>query len=210
MRGYLREGDLVSAEVQKTSSDGQLLLHTRSTRYGRLLHGMLLHVHPKLTRRGRTHFITYETFGVHMIIGVNGAIWIAPTQRQLNIPLGLDQGEQRRKRAVEEIPDEEEIYVPITDEEAGRHNALKDDDGFILTSRKISPIANRDVRVCMARMRNCIEILNSHHTLINRESIRIMYDACAKYEPKDLLRPVIAREVFESARSEFKEAVVAH
>ena len=81
MRGYLKEGDLISAEVQKQGGDGHLLLHTRSLRYGRLVHGMLLHVQPKLTKRGKGHFVSYETFGVHLIIGVNGAIWIAPTQR---------------------------------------------------------------------------------------------------------------------------------
>ena len=36
MREYLSEGDLISAEVQSVFSDGQLSLHTRSLKYGKV------------------------------------------------------------------------------------------------------------------------------------------------------------------------------
>lgn len=36
MREYLREGDLISAEVQNVQNDGSLSLHTRSLRYGKV------------------------------------------------------------------------------------------------------------------------------------------------------------------------------
>ena len=44
MRHYLQEGDLISAEVQNVMSDGQLMLHTRSLKYGKLGQGVLLQV----------------------------------------------------------------------------------------------------------------------------------------------------------------------
>ena len=37
MRQYLREGDLISAEVQNIFHDGALSLHTRSMKYGKVL-----------------------------------------------------------------------------------------------------------------------------------------------------------------------------
>ncbi|OQV17188.1 putative Exosome complex component RRP4 [Hypsibius exemplaris] len=204
MRGYLKEGDLISAEVQKQSGDGHLLLHTRSLRYGRLVHGMLLHVQPKLTKRGKGHFVSYETFGVHLIIGVNGAIWIAPTQRQLNIPLGLDAGEQLRQAAEEDYPEEQEMYVCMTAEEAGKFGAKADEQGYVVSATRstATPIATLEVRKCMARIRNCIEILNREQVPIHRETIRILYDASRKYEPKELLQPAAAGEVFAAARQD--------
>ncbi len=36
MRGYLKEGDLISAEVQQLYNDGAASLHTRSLKYGKL------------------------------------------------------------------------------------------------------------------------------------------------------------------------------
>lgn len=44
MRDYLKEGDLVSAEVQQIHHDGVLSLHTRSLKYGKLAQGILLTV----------------------------------------------------------------------------------------------------------------------------------------------------------------------
>lgn len=44
MRDYLKEGDLISAEVQNVMSDGSLSLHTRSLKYGKLGQGVLLQV----------------------------------------------------------------------------------------------------------------------------------------------------------------------
>ena len=37
MRKYLREGDLISAEVQEVYSDGSLSLYTRSLKYGKVI-----------------------------------------------------------------------------------------------------------------------------------------------------------------------------
>lgn len=36
MRQYLKEGDLISAEVQNIFGDGALSLHTRSMKYGKV------------------------------------------------------------------------------------------------------------------------------------------------------------------------------
>ncbi|KAM3727276.1 Exosome complex component RRP4 [Dirofilaria immitis] len=77
MREYLKEGDLISAEVQKVHSDGQLLLHTRNLRYGKLSQGTLIKISPYLIKRRKSHFHTLPC-GVSVIFGRNGYVWIAP------------------------------------------------------------------------------------------------------------------------------------
>lgn len=80
MRGFFREGDLVSAEVQSLHGDGSIALHTRSVKYGKLQQGQLLGVPANLIKRQKQHYHTLEALGVTMIIGVNGLIWVAPYQ----------------------------------------------------------------------------------------------------------------------------------
>nr|CAG4636330.1 EOG090X09DD [Eubosmina coregoni]SVE69916.1 EOG090X09DD [Eubosmina coregoni] len=78
MRQYLKEGDLVSAEVQNIFGDGALSLHTRSMKYGKLSQGFLLKVNPSLIRRQKNHFHNLPC-GASMILGNNGFVWICPT-----------------------------------------------------------------------------------------------------------------------------------
>ncbi|XP_030759105.1 exosome complex component RRP4 [Sitophilus oryzae] len=77
MRQYLQEGDLISAEVQSIFSDGSLSLHTRSLRYGKLGQGLLIKVFPSLVKKSKIHFHNLP-FGVSLILGNNGYIWISP------------------------------------------------------------------------------------------------------------------------------------
>lgn len=77
MRQYLQEGDLISAEVQSVFTDGTLSLHTRSLRYGKLGQGILVKVFPSLVKKSKMHFHNLP-FGVSLILGNNGYIWISP------------------------------------------------------------------------------------------------------------------------------------
>ena len=78
MRSYLREGDLISAEVQNIHNDGAPSLHTRSLKYGKLGQGVLLKVSPSIVKRRKTHFHSLP-FGASIILGNNGFIWIYQT-----------------------------------------------------------------------------------------------------------------------------------
>ncbi len=78
MRKYLKEGDLISAEVQNVFEDGALGLHTRSLKYGKLGQGLLIRVSPSLIERRKTHFHNLP-IGAHLILGNNGFIWISQT-----------------------------------------------------------------------------------------------------------------------------------
>ncbi|KAH9514581.1 Exosome complex component RRP4 [Bulinus truncatus] len=81
MRNYLKEGDLISAEVQNVMSDGCLSLHTRSLKYGKLGQGILVKVSPSLVMRRKTHFHNLP-IGASIILGNNGYIWICPTEQE--------------------------------------------------------------------------------------------------------------------------------
>lgn len=78
MRGVFREGDLISAEVQQVYHDGGVHLHTRSLKFGKLVQGQLVAVHPSLIKRQRSHFASFDGLGVDAILGLNGLVWVAP------------------------------------------------------------------------------------------------------------------------------------
>lgn len=83
MKSFFTEGDLISAEVQAVYTDGQLSLHTRSLKYGRLGQGQLLRVSPSLVERKKTHSHDLEC-GAHVILGNNGYVWLAePSERDV-------------------------------------------------------------------------------------------------------------------------------
>ena len=84
MREILAEGDLLSAEVQAVhSSDGSLLLHARSSKYGRLggaeaAPGCLVRLPASSVGRQRQQFNELASCGVSVIRGVNGWGWVSP------------------------------------------------------------------------------------------------------------------------------------
>jgi len=76
MTDYMKVGDLVSAEVQRTYSQGYLGLHTRSMKYGKLGQGVLVKVSCALVKRRKAHFFNLP-IGASIILGCNGYIWIS-------------------------------------------------------------------------------------------------------------------------------------
>ncbi|CAR30632.1 Ribosomal RNA-processing protein 4 [Lachancea thermotolerans] len=78
MRNFLKEGDLLNAEVQSLFQDGSASLHTRSLKYGKLRNGVFLQVPSPLIVRSKNH--THNLPGnVTVILGVNGFIWLRKT-----------------------------------------------------------------------------------------------------------------------------------
>lgn len=89
MREVLAEGDLLSAEVQAVhSSDGSLLLHARSSKYGRLggaggtPGGRLVRLPASSVGRQRQQFNDLHGCGVSVILGVNGWVWVSPLEER--------------------------------------------------------------------------------------------------------------------------------
>eukprot|EP00948_MAST-09A_sp_MAST-9A-sp1_P002707 g2707.t1 len=85
MRSFFAEGDLISCEVQMIYRSGNLGIHTRSKKYGKLKHGQLIIVSHELIPKQRSHFITLQSrgnngYGLRIIMGRNGWIWVGSTQ----------------------------------------------------------------------------------------------------------------------------------
>lgn len=83
MRNFLKEGDLLNAEVQSVFSNGSASLHTRSLKYGKLRNGIFLRVSSSLIVKSDHH--AYDLPGdVSIILGVNGYIWLSKTTSKNN------------------------------------------------------------------------------------------------------------------------------
>ncbi|MFS8014475.1 putative exosome complex RNA-binding protein 1/RRP40/RRP4 [Helianthus anomalus] len=76
MRSIFEENDVVSAEVRDFMRDGSLQLQARSQKYGKLERGQLLTISPYLVKRRKQHFHHLEKYGIDLILGCNGFIWV--------------------------------------------------------------------------------------------------------------------------------------
>lgn len=77
MRLMLKEGELVCAEVQSVNNDGTISLHIRSNKFGKLSNGVLVEVEHSLIKQHAKHIVDFS-FGVKLILAMNGKIWIEP------------------------------------------------------------------------------------------------------------------------------------
>lgn len=86
MRSFFSEGQILVAEVQSLFADGALGIHTRNHKYGKLLTGELMTVQPSLIRRSKSHFLVTD-WGVELIIGMNGYIWVGKPRVQAKLAI---------------------------------------------------------------------------------------------------------------------------
>ncbi|GAU15624.1 hypothetical protein TSUD_108830 [Trifolium subterraneum] len=75
MRHIFEEGDVICAEVRRSQHD-DIHLQARSQKYGKLNAGQLLTVAPYLVKRQKQHFHHLEKYGIDLILGCNGFIWV--------------------------------------------------------------------------------------------------------------------------------------
>ncbi|XP_054784608.1 exosome complex component RRP4 homolog [Prosopis cineraria] len=75
MRSIFEENDVVCAEVRGFQHDG-LHLQARSQKYGKLKRGQLLTVTPYLVKKQKQHIHHIEQYGIDLILGCNGFIWV--------------------------------------------------------------------------------------------------------------------------------------
>lgn len=62
-------------------SDGNVALHMRSAKYGKLKKGQLVCVPAKLVRRQASHVVDVEGQGVQVVLGCNGWVWVGVTDK---------------------------------------------------------------------------------------------------------------------------------
>ncbi|KAH7517172.1 exosome complex component RRP4 homolog [Ziziphus jujuba] len=75
MRSIFSENDVICAEVRGFQHDG-LQLQARSRKFGKLEKGQLLTISPYLVKRRKQHFHHLEQYGVDLVVGCNGFIWV--------------------------------------------------------------------------------------------------------------------------------------
>ncbi|PIA39345.1 hypothetical protein AQUCO_02600059v1 [Aquilegia coerulea] len=118
MRSIFEENDVICAEVRGFQHDGSLHLQARSQKYGKLERGQLLTIPPYLVKRRKQHFHHLEQYGIDLILGCNGFIWVgehvevrdAMIEDQENKP---DQQINMSDRSLMSIEEQERTFTPL-------------------------------------------------------------------------------------------------
>ncbi|KAI0502159.1 hypothetical protein KFK09_017106 [Dendrobium nobile] len=105
MRTIFEENDVICAEVRGFQHDGSLHLQARSQKYGKLERGQLLRVPAYLVKRRKQHFHDLEQYGVDLILGCNGFIWVG----EHVVPADNEMVEDQEST----LKDKEQSYTPL-------------------------------------------------------------------------------------------------
>jgi exosome complex RNA-binding protein Rrp4 len=208
MRQYIKEGDLVSCEVHKVHggnhSTNNIMLHTRSIRYGKLENGSFITVPPKLILRRKTHYTTIIGNQFQILIGCNGMIWIQrnnnPTTAGSAEPSSLLTLDNNNNDATNAKSSNRSDRNPDNDddddvEKDSKMNSRGNSSTMILGPEELAeaeevrrmthsetPYTTTD-RQNLARIRNSIEILRSTLSYITPELVTRIYHRSCTYPP---------------------------
>ncbi|KAL6210496.1 hypothetical protein ACLB2K_015728 [Fragaria x ananassa] len=122
MRSIFEENDVICAEVRGFQYDG-LHLQARSQKYGKLGRGQMLTVPPYLVKRRKQHFHNLEKFGIDLILGCNGFIWVGE-HVEVTDDMVVDQAknsEQQSAKSDKKILSPEERERSYTPQETREH-----------------------------------------------------------------------------------------
>ncbi|CAA0828139.1 ribosomal RNA processing 4 [Striga hermonthica] len=114
MRSIFEENDVICAEVRGFQHDGCLHLQARSQKYGKLKRGQLLTIPPYLVKKRKQHFHHLDQFGIDLILGCNGFIWVGQhvESRDDMAEDSPKNSEQQIQKSTNELQDEE-TYTPL-------------------------------------------------------------------------------------------------
>ncbi|XVF15013.1 hypothetical protein REPUB_Repub09cG0112800 [Reevesia pubescens] len=98
------------AEVHNFQHDGSLQLQARSQKYGKLEKGQLLIIDPYLVKKSKLHFHHLEQFGIDLILGRNGFIWIGEHVKARD-SMVVDQTNSSEQSTV--LEEENQAYTPL-------------------------------------------------------------------------------------------------
>ncbi|XP_075670594.1 exosome complex component RRP4 homolog [Castanea sativa] len=115
MRTIFEENDVICAEVRGIQHDG-LHLQARSQKYGKLERGQLLTVPPYLVRKRKQHFHHLEQYGVDLILGCNGFIWVGEhvevKDDMVEDQVSKPEQQKSNKNSIS-LEEQEQTYTPI-------------------------------------------------------------------------------------------------
>jgi exosome complex component RRP4 len=114
MRSIFVEDDVVCAEVRNFHNDGSLQLQARSQKYGKLEKGQLLTVPPYLVKRSKQHFHHLEQYGIDLIMGCNGFIWVGE-HVEVRDNMVVDETNNSEQNAISDLKPgtQDQTYTPL-------------------------------------------------------------------------------------------------
>lgn len=184
MRKIFKEDDVVVAEVQRISPDGLISLHTRTAeKYGKMSgNGSLVKVKPSLIRRTRRQFRTFLEHGIHMVVGMNGAVWV-----ELATKAQLDEAVAQRERQREDDSDND---VPTT-------ASSTVDVEEVLAADLVTRLTT------LALFTNCIEVLGKARVPVYDRTVLAAVERSQQegWRPTDVLLPQSRPALFEAAKT---------
>ncbi|PVH14917.1 uncharacterized protein CXQ87_005194 [Candidozyma duobushaemuli] len=185
MRSFLKEGDLLNAEVQTIFNNGMASLHTRSLKYGKLRNGVFLSVPSSLIIKQKNH--SFDLPGnVSIVVGMNGFIWLSKTIKSKN-------------------------HESTSRLSSGNHNDYTPGDGNMAITRleegssweiysdRNDANIDRNVRGTISRYYNVIKALASCELGITEPRIRMGYEESMSYSDQgELIDGASQRHICQS------------
>ncbi|CAK9175856.1 unnamed protein product [Ilex paraguariensis] len=117
MRTIFEENDVICAEVRGFQHDGSLHLQARSQKYGKLERGQLLTISPYLVKRRKQHFHHLEQYGIDLVLGCNGFIWVGEHVEAKDdmVEDQANKSEQQNSKSTSSpnLEEQEQTYTPL-------------------------------------------------------------------------------------------------
>lgn len=115
MRSIFEENDVICAEVRGFQHDGSLHLQARSQKYGKLERGQLLTIPAYLVKRRKQHFHHLDQYGIDLILGCNGFIWVGEhvEVKDAMVEDQVEKSEQQKNKPTISLAEQELTYTPI-------------------------------------------------------------------------------------------------
>lgn len=169
MRNFLKEGDLLNAEVQTIFNNGIASLHTRSLKYGKLRNGIFLKVPSSLIIKSKNH--SYDLPGnVSIILGVNGYIWLYKTTARSNLTVNSNASKLQAAGESSYAPGQASVSI----------TKLEEESSWEIYSDKNDDI-NNSVRSNITRYFNVLKALSHGELGITEQRVIMGYEASLAY-----------------------------
>lgn len=173
MRAFLKEGDLLNAEVQSIYSNGSAALHTRSLNYGKLRNGMFLRVPANLIVKSKNH--SFDLPGnVSVILGVNGYVWLSKTSNTRSRIIN-----DRNLNKVQASVGSERTYQPGN--ASVSITRLEEESSWDIYSDRNDPDISSSLRLNISRYYNILKALSFCELGITEQRIIMGYEASLAY-----------------------------
>lgn len=182
MRTFMKEGDLLNAEVQSVLKNGSATLHTRSLKYGKLRNGVFVAVPSNLIIRSKQHAHDLPG-GVSVILGVNGYCWIYKTKVHQASDSNNSGMAMKIQAGMKSLVSSDSYQPGMA---TGDMTKLDEEASWDIYSDKNDPIS-ATTKKTISRYRNCLLALSHCNIAINETRLAKAYEISMGYGGIDKL-----------------------